>query len=96
MQTCATCCFFVVRSDDRQTTKGTILGDCIRFPPEHIISGYRIAELEANSEQGIIAASGVPARPLSLWFIEPEYASAFRGVNVNLKCGEWKELEHLN
>jgi hypothetical protein len=84
MQTCATCHYFVLREDDQE------FGDCRRFPPQTIVAGYDVMELEATDKVPVITMpSGVPARPLSMWLIKPNHAAAFGGVNITLWCGEW-------
>ncbi|MCP4878313.1 MAG: hypothetical protein GY896_22905 [Gammaproteobacteria bacterium] len=92
MQTCATCRYFMLRENDDNGN-----GDCVRYPPKHIISGYDIVELEATDKAPVITMpSGVPARPLSMWLVEPKYTSAYDGVREGLGCGEWRVKEEVH
>lgn len=87
METCATCRYFKLR--DETSDKG----DCVRFPPQHIIAGFRVVELEPVDAPKIATPAGVAPRPLSMWLLDPEYASAYNGTNAGLTCGEWDNGE---
>lgn len=93
MQTCATCCYFVLRDLTVPKEGEKMFADCRRFPPQIIISTYKVAEIDASDKPPLlIGPSGVPAHPLSLWYIEPQYSGAFTGVAEDNYCGEWKEI----
>jgi len=92
VKTCATCRYFVLH----EATHGEQLnlGDCRRYPPKHIVMEYKVVEFDATDKAPMIAtAAGVPARPLSMWLLQPQYSSSYDGTSEGLTCGEWRGKE---
>ena len=87
-KTCATCRYYVKRQE--QLPEGSVeFGDCIRFPPQHVINALYANEYILPESKISTPGGGLPT-PSSTWKVAVEHASAYHGVTVELPaCGEY-------